>query len=319
MKFSIVIPLHNKAPYIACTLDSVLTQEFKDFEVLVVDDGSSDGGAQIVVQCNDARVRLLRQANAGVAAARNRGIAQAQGQWVCFLDADDWLHPAYLSTLVHAQAQFPQADVVAADFIRVPHTAGPWPKPWAVTPQPAAVELITRLARRWMQGPTLSSSSVAVRRSRLMAMQPCFAPGESLGEDLDLWFRLAELSPVALAHKPLVAYRVQVQDSLSSRHGSATHFPFLERLRQRSAQLSAQGRRDTLWLVAQHEISLAREALQAGHRDRAWRWLLRAHRAMTGRRWWFTLIMAAFIPKRWIDLAMHWRERAGKPNKPAAL
>lgn len=61
------------------------------------------------------------------------------------------------------------------------------------------------LARRWMQGPTLSSSSVAVRRSRLMSIQPCFAPGESLGEDLDLWFRLAEHSPVALAHKPLLA------------------------------------------------------------------------------------------------------------------
>lgn len=291
----------------------MLAQEFKDFEVVVVDDGSRDDGAQIVAQCADSRVRLLHQDNAGVAAARNRGIAVSRGQWVCFLDADDWLHPAYLSTLIEAQTRYPQADVVAADFIRVPHNDDPWPAPWAVTPEPAPVELITRLARRWMDGPTLSSSSVAVRRTRLLSLQPCFAPGESLGEDLDLWFRLAELSPIALARKPLVAYRVQVQGSLSSKHGSFTRFPFLERLRQRSARLRPQLRRDTLWLIAQHELSLAREALQAGQRRQAWRWLFRAHRAMHGRRWWFTLFMAALMPQRWIARTIEWRQRARTP------
>ncbi len=89
MRFSVVIPLHDKAAYIGCTLQSVLAQDCTDFEVVVVDDGSRDEGPQIVARCADARVRLLRQANAGVAVARNRGIDAAQGQWVCFLDADD--------------------------------------------------------------------------------------------------------------------------------------------------------------------------------------------------------------------------------------
>jgi hypothetical protein len=170
-----------------------------------------------------------------------------------------------------------------------------------------------------MQGPTLSSSSVAVRRSRLLMLQPCFAPGESLGEDLDLWFRLAEHSAVALAHKPLVAYRVQVQGSLSSAHVHARAFPFLDRLRQRCAALSPELRRDTVWLIAQQELSLAREALQAGRRGQAWRWLLQARPAASGRRWWFTLLMTALMPKRWIERSLHWRERATAAQHPSGI
>jgi hypothetical protein len=314
MKFSVLIPLYNKAAYIDCTLQSVLAQDCRDLEVVVVDDGSSDEGPHIVAQCPDPRVRLLRQANAGVSAARNRGIAAARGQWVCFLDADDWLHPSYLSTLAKAQQDYPQADVVAADFVRVPHVPAPgsWPPPWPVSSAPAQVELITRLARRWMKGPTLSASSVAVRRSRLLAMQPCFAPGEALGEDLDLWFRLAEQTPIALVHKTLVAYRVEVAGSLSSGHPSERRYPFLERLRQRvqGDTLSAQQRRDTRWLIAQHELSLAREALLGGRRSQALHWLLQARAAMTGRRWWFTLLMIACMPRRWAEASLRWRERA---------
>lgn len=314
MRFSVVIALYNKAAYIGCTLQSVLAQDCRDLEVVVIDDGSSDEGPRIVAQCTDPRVRLLSQANAGVAAARNRGIDAARGQWVCFLDADDWLHPSYLSTLAQAQQACPQADVVAADFVRVPHVPAPgaWPPPWPVSSAPAQVEVITRLARRWMKGPTLSASSVAVRRNRLLAMQPCFPPGETLGEDLDLWFRLAEQTPIALAHKTLVAYRVDVAGSLSSKHAVQEHYPFLERLRQRvrGGALSPQQQRDTRWLIAQHELSLAREALRAGRRSQALRWLWQARTAMAGRRWWFTLLMIACMPRRWVERSLRWRERA---------
>ena len=321
MKFSVLIPLHNKAAYIDCTLQSVLAQDCLDFEVVVIDDGSSDEGPRIVAQCPDPRVRLLRQANAGVAVARNRGIDAARGQWVCFLDADDWLHPSYLSTLAQAQQSHPQADVVAADFVRVPDVPGPgaWPPPWPLSHEPAPVELITRLARRWMTGPTLSASSVAVRRSRLLTMQPCFAPGETLGEDLDLWFRLAEQTPIALAHKTLVAYRVEVAGSLSSSHPHERRYPFLDRLRQRvhSGDMSPQQQRDTRWLIAQHELSLAREALLAGRRRQALHWLLQARAALAGRRWWFTLLMIACMPGRWVERSLRWRERATATSSKA--
>lgn len=305
MRFSVLIPLYNKGPYIACTLHSVLSQTEQDLEVVVVDDGSQDDGPQIVAQCADPRVRLIRQANAGVAAARNRGIAACRGDWVCFLDADDWLDSGYLRALMRAHTLYPQADVLAADFVRVPHAAGLWPPHWSPPTSAGPVELMTRLARCWMNRATLSSSSVAVRRRRLLQLQPCFPTGESQGEDLDLWYRLAEQTPIALVHEARVAYRTAVSASLSSRppQVSPEGPPFLQRLRERvrSSTMPTLLRRDTRWLIAQHELSLAREAVQAGHRGHALRWLMRAAYALTGRRWWVTLLMIVGLPANAVE------------------
>jgi hypothetical protein len=96
VRVSVVIPLYNKAPYVRRTLASIAAQTRADFEVIVVDDGSTDGGAEIVESFADARFRLIRQQNAGPGAARNRGLSEARGEFVAFLDADDEWRPGYL-------------------------------------------------------------------------------------------------------------------------------------------------------------------------------------------------------------------------------
>lgn len=298
MKFSVVIPLYNKAPYITATIESVLAQTFVDFEVIVVDDGSSDGGAELVEAITDPRVRLVKQANAGVSAARNHAISLARGEWVAFLDADDWHHPRYLATLADVQNAYPNADTVAADFVPLPHAEGMWPACWPVIKSFPDVELITDLPSRWMTGPCAFTSSIAVRTARLKKMQPCFPPGESCGEDLDLWFRLAEHSPIALARTPLVAYRFKTEGSLTSGHKTTTMQPFMQRMRARalSGDLTAQQSRSLLRLVAQFEVTLAREAIVLGKRPEGLRWLLKGYRAAQSKRWWLTAVIALFLP-----------------------
>ena len=90
---SVVIPLYNKEASIAQSLKSVLSQEYDDFEVVIVDDGSTDGSVSIVEAMNNPRIRLIKQENGGPSKARNTGVKNAKGEWILFLDADDEMLP----------------------------------------------------------------------------------------------------------------------------------------------------------------------------------------------------------------------------------
>lgn len=301
MRFSVIVPLYNKAPYIVNTVKSILAQTFEDFEVIVVDDGSTDGGADLVGALHDDRIQLVRQTNAGVSVARNHGIRLARGSWIAFLDADDWHHPQYLATLVGVQKAYPEADTVAAGHIAMAHAPGPWPALWPEVDASPDVELIDDLPHRWMLGPSIFTSAIAVKTHRLQSMQPCFPVGESRGEDLDVWFRLGEKSPIALAHTPLVAYRLGSEGSLTSTHRKVTVEPqFLQRFRARagSGELTASQSRSLLRLVAQFNVSFGRESLEAGDRLGALRWLIKGYRAAVSKRWWATAVIASFFPAR---------------------
>ena len=309
MKFSVVIPLYNKASYIDCSVQSVLNQSLTDFEVIIVNDGSSDRSAEIVKAMEDPRIRVVSQENSGVSAARNLGISLARGEWVALLDADDWHHPDHLAHLVKAQAAWPEADAVATDFVEIADSDGLWPPQWTAVAQAPEVELITDLPTRWMIGPSVCSSSIAIRRQRLEQMQPCFPPGESQAEDLDFWFRLAEQTPIALAHAPLVAYRVDVKESLTTTHAVVALPGCIERMQARalSGAMTPVQRESALWFIAQHKLTLARTALASGARVEGLKWLLKGRYAASGKRWWLTAAMTFFFPKALVKSWDRWR------------
>ena len=113
---SVVIPLYNKEHYIATTLQTILAQTYQDYEVVIVDDGSTDGSVNAVERLCDSRLRLVRQNNAGVSVARNRGIEEARGELIAFLDADDEWKPDYLATQMMLVEMYPQCDVFATNY-----------------------------------------------------------------------------------------------------------------------------------------------------------------------------------------------------------
>ena len=105
--FSVVIPLYNKEKYIQRAIKSVLAQTVQDFELIIVDDGSTDGSYEAANKIKDPRIRIIRQENRGVSAARNRGVSEAKYNWVAFLDADDEWLPEFLNAICKLQEDFP--------------------------------------------------------------------------------------------------------------------------------------------------------------------------------------------------------------------
>src|SRR5450759_2144524 len=116
IKFSIVIPLYNKEATVERAIRSALSQTIQDFEIIVVDDGSTDNGAKVVASIDDHRIRLIHQKNQGVSVARNRGIAEAKYDLIAFLDADDEWLPDFLKTILWLREKFTTCKVFATQY-----------------------------------------------------------------------------------------------------------------------------------------------------------------------------------------------------------
>ncbi len=307
MKFSIVVPVYNKQDYLKLTLQSVLAQKFIDYEILVIDDGSTDNSVALVKQFTDTRIKLIQQKNAGVSVARNCGISHATGDWVCFLDADDWYHPDYLTELAVMSDTYPTHKIIATRFVPMPDQPNWAPVAWVH--QQRDYEQIYNLPARWLKSTPFFTSSIAIKRTTLLAMQPCFASGEASGEDLDLWFRLAENYPIVLLQQPLVVYRTQVANGLSVTSHQSVSAPYLARMVQRAQTLSTELKHATLDYVTHFYITAARAAAGNGQRGLAFKLLLK-HRArgIQKRRWWVTLVMLTAMPAWLMRSLQKWRE-----------
>lgn len=199
---SVVIPLYNKERHIARTIRSILAQDDPDFELLVVDDGSTDSSAGRVRQFKDPRIRLLQQGNQGESGARNTGLRHARSDYVAFLDADDHWKPNCLGVFRALASRFPEAVVLGAGYVEVLNG-----KPRRTIIKPAWTDdgLLDYFKTMASGESPFCASSVCVKRSVALELGG-FKVGEAMGADLDMWSRLALAGPIAYTPELVAHY-----------------------------------------------------------------------------------------------------------------
>lgn len=198
--FSVVIPLYNKEKNIGSTIDSVLNQTFSDFELIVVDDGSTDRSAEIVASYDDPRIRLIKKKNGGVSSARNRGVENSVGHFLYFLDADDIMVAECLEKFKELVEMFPGYNVYVSNFYLCSNEQH---KPFLITK--STPHLICNTYRLILSGDLfLRVGNNIIRRE--YALGHMFNEEIDIYEDLDYFLRIVEDQVIPFSPECLYLY-----------------------------------------------------------------------------------------------------------------
>ena len=237
---SVVIPLYNKKDSVAHTLECVLNQTYQEFEVVVVDDGSTDGSAEVVEGFADERIRLIRQENGGVSAARNRGIKEARSEYVAFLDADDEWKPGHLQTLVGLMEKYPQCGAYSTNY---EFKRGDKVKPTILNKIPFEGEdgvLTNYFEVASCSHPPVCSITICVKKSLLNEIGG-FPVGIKSGEDLLTWARIAIRTDWAYCLKATAVYCWDDEERARRKENHIEEDPVGGKLKELSLQNSIIG------------------------------------------------------------------------------
>lgn len=301
-RFDVVMPLYNKRAYVVAAVRSVLMQP-QLHALIVVDDGSTDGGAELVeaLAREDGRVQLLRQANAGVSAARNRGVQASTAEYVAFLDADDLYLPGFLGQIAALASRFPQAGLLATGYRRFSGETAPSLETQSGAEPTDHGRLVPRFFSEWSRGNFFFTSSLCVDRVALLNLGSMFPVGERLGEDQDVWFRMAERHPVAASARVLALYRLDVNGSLTASTPLPGLLPCYLRLQERLGQADypAQHLRGARLLLAVAYLNTARNLLRHGQRRQAAA-LIFNRAAIHKPSYWLRVALRLPFPTGWI-------------------
>ncbi len=220
MNLSVIIPLYNKRNSLRSCIQSVLNQTYGNFEIIIVDDGSTDGSQEIVKEFTDSRIRFERKENAGVSSARNRGIQLAKNPWIAFLDADDIWIESHLETLVRLSQSEPLALVLSTSIDSFTNSQELEDK-LKVESKEFNHYLIKDLHKDWLDKKQVICSSSALVHISCFVRVGYFREDLIKGEDTDLWARLFECFTFAKTDKVTAFYRTESLDGNASRRVSS--------------------------------------------------------------------------------------------------
>ena len=240
---SVVIPLYNKETFISETIQSVLNQTYTDYELVIVNDGSTDNSIEKVEQFDDPRIQLLSIPNSGVSVARNTGIKMAKMKWIAFLDADDYWSSSFLMEMVTAIKKYSKDRIFASGRSRVFRTNIERYEN-KFLPKEGETDRLNYFKIIRKNLPLINSSNVVLEKT-LFDEYGYFRVGQQKHEDHDLWMRLCVDNLVVFVNKPLSFYRKTEINTSSQAIYSANDFKmFLETMIYVKDKLTLQERND---------------------------------------------------------------------------
>lgn len=271
-KISVVIPLYNKRSHIIACIESVLAQNYSAKEIIIIDDGSTDGGAELL-KAHDfqtsCKIRLYQQANQGVSVARNNGVKLAKTPYVAFLDADDIWLPFFLEEMVNLINRYPQVGFYASRYQCV---AGSGDYRDANINM-ALVEdngfnpygmLLSNYFDIAAQGDLPFMISSCVIHKSLFAAVGGFPPGEAIGEDQDLFAKIALQQPIAYSPNINLLYSIEAENKATQSNVPEAECPFSQRLNEPKLLVNHRRTKAILKYCAAHLCHLAKLNIKRG-------------------------------------------------------
>lgn len=265
--FTVVIPLYNKVDSICRTLASIEKQRLQPQEIIVIDDGSTDGSKEKVASYNLDNLRLVIQKNQGVSAARNLGVKYATSKFVAFLDADDQWSPFYLEEMDRLIKRFPNQHFFASNYQKVidgGHYQDPKLATGCLPPTGCIMNNYFDVASRG-DLPFMPSSSVISRR--LFNRMNGFPVGEPMGEDQALFSQVALKESIVYSPLVLMLYHTDAENRACDRHIPDDLLPFAKRLLLRVGNCALDNQLEVAIkrYCAAHACHLAKINLRAGN------------------------------------------------------
>lgn len=317
---SVVVPLFNKKHYIQETIKSVLLQTYKPSEIIVIDDGSTDGGG-LLLEAMDSSIKVVRQDNSGEGAARNNGIRLAREEWVALLDADDLWTPDHLQELSRIIDMYPETCLVATQFEEIKYGCTARVR----RPAPGRIRKIDFFKESSRRMGCVCSSTAAVKKSVLDQIGG-FSSSRT-GADTEFWSRVALQFPVAISEAQTAFYVRGVggiietlellrteKKNIHSNRAIQSHPACKTVLEALSTQTHRVPKSSLLLYLNAWRISLMRQALVRGNQEDA----ASLRKQLTGpmRFSWYRVVAMSFVPPAILTpIYLSWKTIRSIPSR----
>jgi glycosyltransferase involved in cell wall biosynthesis len=295
MKIGVIIPLLNRGQYISRAIDSVLSQSYQHFEVIVVDGGSIDNGPDIVKGYKDERIKIINQSSKGVSAARNEGVANTAAEFISFLDADDEWTSDHLESIMDLYTDFPEAGLYSSSYEFV-YSSNYWVKSKCYgIPSFGLIDNYFKSASR---GEPPVWTSVAGLRKEIFLEFGGFKEGYQFGEDLDLWGRIALRYPIAFVDRVGGKYHCDANGRICQKRWLNIEQPFkgtiIEAIKKDEIHESIAD--DVNEYLNRLELQMVIEAIKENKREIALRRLLKI-KTQANISLWIRLLVTSILPE----------------------